>query len=85
MDAMLVAVRPWDIDGASRAGLATAWINRAASTYPQYFQAPDLRPVSLTDLADQLGWPDISTRRPHRAPVPGTRVQLDRAVAHDVE
>jgi 2-haloacid dehalogenase len=55
MDAMLVAVHPWDIDGASRAGLATAWINRAASTYPQYFEAPDLRPVSLTDLADQLG------------------------------
>ncbi len=28
-DAMLVAVHPWDIDGASRAGLATAWINRS--------------------------------------------------------
>lgn len=25
MDAMLVSVHPWDIDGASRAGLATAW------------------------------------------------------------
>src|SRR3546814_11403490 len=28
MDAMLVAVHPWAIDGAARAGPATAWINR---------------------------------------------------------
>lgn len=52
---MLVAVHPWDIDGASRAGLATAWVNRAAGPCPEYFGAPDLRAVSLTDLADQLG------------------------------
>lgn len=54
-DAMLVAVHPWDIDGASRAGLATAWVNRTGGPYPEYFGAPDLRAVSLTDLADQLG------------------------------
>ncbi len=54
-DAMLVAVHPWDIDGASRAGLATAWVNRTGRPYPEYFGAPDLRAVSLTDLADQLG------------------------------
>ncbi len=54
-DAMLVAVHPWDIDGASRAGLATAWVNRTGGPYPEYFEAPDLRAVSLTDLADQLG------------------------------
>ncbi|MGI8522432.1 MAG: haloacid dehalogenase type II [Nocardioides sp.] len=53
-DAMLVAVHPWDIDGASRAGLATAWLNRPGRPYPEYFRAPDLRAVSLTDLADQL-------------------------------
>ncbi|MBT2596446.1 haloacid dehalogenase type II [Arthrobacter sp. ISL-72] len=28
---LLVAVHPWDIHGASRAGLATAWINRAGA------------------------------------------------------
>ena len=55
MDAMLVAVHPWDIDGAARAGLATAWINRAGGPYPEYFKAPDLSPRSLTELAGQLG------------------------------
>ncbi len=54
MDAMLVAVHPWDIDGAARAGLATAWINRAGGPYPEYFRAPDLSPRSLAELADQL-------------------------------
>jgi 2-haloacid dehalogenase len=54
VDAMLVAVHPWDIDGAARAGLGTAWVNRTGGPYPEYFKAPDLRPRSLTDLADQL-------------------------------
>jgi 2-haloacid dehalogenase len=54
MDAMLVAVHPWDIDGAARAGLATAWIDRAGGPYPKYFRAPDLAPRSLVELADQL-------------------------------
>ncbi|WP_460820361.1 HAD family hydrolase, partial [Nocardioides korecus] len=53
-DAMLVAVHPWDNDGASRAGLATAWLNRTGGPYPAYFRAPDLRTSSLSDLADQL-------------------------------
>lgn len=53
-DAMLVAVHPWDIDGASRAGLATAWVTRDGGPYPQYFSAPDLQASSLTHLADQL-------------------------------
>lgn len=54
MDAMLVAVHPWDIDGAARAGLATAWIDRNGGVYPAYFRSPDLRPRSLTQLAEQL-------------------------------
>lgn len=54
MDAMLVAVHPWDIDGARRAGLGTAWVNRTGGPYPGYFEAPDLRTESLTDLAHQL-------------------------------
>ncbi len=53
-DAMLVAVHPWDIDGAARAGLATAWINRSGGPYPAYFTAPDVSPRSLVDLADLL-------------------------------
>ncbi len=53
-EAMLVAVHPWDIDGAARAGLSTAWVNRTGGPYPAYFRAPGLQVGSLTDLADQL-------------------------------
>lgn len=54
MDAMLVAVHPWDIDGARRAGLATAWIDRDSGRYPAYFAAPDVQAASLVELADLL-------------------------------
>ena len=50
-DAMLVAVHPWDINGAARAGLGTAWVNRAEGRYPAYFTAPDLSVTSLPELA----------------------------------
>lgn len=50
-DAMLVAVHPWDINGAARAGLGTAWINRAEARYPAYFTGPDLSVTSLPELA----------------------------------
>lgn len=53
-EAMLVAVHPWDIDGANRAGLATAWLNRTGSAYPDYFRAPDLHATSLTHVAQLL-------------------------------
>ena len=53
-DAMLVAVHPWDIDGASRAGLASAWVNRDGRPYPAYFRGPDIRAASSSDLAEQL-------------------------------
>jgi 2-haloacid dehalogenase len=52
---MLVAVHPWDIDGAHRAGLRTAWVNRTRDPYPDYFSAPTLEARSLTHLADLLG------------------------------
>ncbi|GAB3557756.1 haloacid dehalogenase type II [Arthrobacter alkaliphilus] len=51
---LLVAVHPWDIHGASRAGLATAWINRTGGPYPNYFQAPDYTVPTLTDLVPAL-------------------------------
>jgi 2-haloacid dehalogenase len=53
-DAMLVAVHPWDTDGARRAGLAAAWVDRGVGPYPAYFLAPDLHVRSLVDLAEQL-------------------------------
>ncbi|WP_299168224.1 haloacid dehalogenase type II [uncultured Arthrobacter sp.] len=51
---LLVAVHPWDIHGAHRAGLKTAWINRAGAAYPTYFDAPDLEAGSLPELAGKL-------------------------------
>ena len=53
-DMMLVAVHPWDIDGAERAGLRTAWINRSGGRYPDYFRAPTLEATSLGHLARLL-------------------------------
>ena len=53
-DAMLVAVHPWDIDGAMRAGLQTAWIDRNDGTYPDYFSPWTVRATSIENLADQL-------------------------------
>ncbi len=52
---MLVAVHPWDINGAHLAGMRTAWINRTGATYPAYFNAPTLQATSLTHLAHLLG------------------------------
>ncbi|MBA2559123.1 MAG: haloacid dehalogenase type II [Propionibacteriales bacterium] len=51
---LLVAVHPWDIHGASNAGLRTAWINRSGAPYPAYFAAPDHTVGSLPELAEQL-------------------------------
>ncbi len=52
--AVLVAVHPWDIDGAHRAGLRTAWVNRSGARYPAYFARPDIEATSLPELADRL-------------------------------
>ncbi|WP_298806039.1 haloacid dehalogenase type II [uncultured Pseudokineococcus sp.] len=52
--ALLVAVHPWDVDGAARAGLRTAWVDRAGRTYPDHLLAPDLTVPSLTALAERL-------------------------------
>ncbi|HSN37773.1 MAG TPA: haloacid dehalogenase type II [Arthrobacter sp.] len=51
---MLVAVHPWDIHGAARAGLRTAWLNRAGGSYPSYFQAPEVTVAALTELPAAL-------------------------------
>ena len=51
---MLVAVHPWDIDGAARAGMATAWLNRDGRPYPEYFTAPTHTVGALTDLPGRL-------------------------------
>lgn len=52
---LLVAVHPWDIDGAARAGLGTAWINRSGAPYPDYFAPPRHTVATLGELAGVLG------------------------------
>lgn len=53
-EAMLVAVHPWDTDGARRAGLSSAWIDRGDGGYPSYFLPPTVTADSLVGLAGQL-------------------------------
>ena len=51
---LMVAVHPWDIDGATRAGLRTAWLSRAGRPYPEHFIAPDLRVGTVGELVERL-------------------------------
>jgi 2-haloacid dehalogenase len=51
---MLAAVHPWDIDGARRAGLQTAYIDRRNTPYPKSFLAADLVAPDFEGLAEAL-------------------------------
>ncbi|WP_433434742.1 haloacid dehalogenase type II [Nonomuraea sp. CA-141351] len=51
--AVLVAVHPWDIDGAQRAGLSGAWLSRRGVSYPSVMSAPHLSAPDLVSLARQ--------------------------------
>jgi 2-haloacid dehalogenase len=53
-DLLMVAVHPWDLDGAARAGLRTAWIDRTGAPYPGWCRTPDHVVPSLDRLADVL-------------------------------
>ena len=50
----LVAVHPWDTDGASRAGWRSAYLDRTGAPWPDAFRAPDHRVRSLTELSAAL-------------------------------
>ena len=50
-EATLVAVHPWDIDGAARAGLRTAWINRSGVDYPAHLTSPERTVRTVGELA----------------------------------
>jgi 2-haloacid dehalogenase len=56
-EALLVAVHPWDVDGARRAGLGAAWLRRGAATYPDVMSAPSLIAADVRDLAHLLASP----------------------------
>jgi 2-haloacid dehalogenase len=62
---LLVAAHPWDIDGAARAGLTTAWINRTGGSYPGYFNRPTYTVAALTDLAAALTPPGAHGAETH--------------------
>src|SRR4051812_7747997 len=53
-EVLLVAVHPWDVDGAVRAGMQSAWIDRSGTPYPAYLRAPTYTATSLTELAGRL-------------------------------
>ncbi|WP_104167509.1 haloacid dehalogenase type II [Arthrobacter sp. SX1312] len=53
-DVVLVAVHPWDIDGAARAGLRTVWLNRSGGPYPAVMTRPDHEVPTIADLPDLL-------------------------------
>lgn len=52
--AALVAVHPWDVHGAQRAGLRGVWVNRTGGGYPSYLPTPDVTVASMTDLPTAL-------------------------------
>lgn len=54
VELLLVAVHPWDLDGAARAGLRTGWIDRTGARFPRYFIAPEFTAPGLVELATQL-------------------------------
>ena len=53
-ECVLVAVHPWDVDGAARAGLRTAWLDRTGAPYPGWCRTPDHVVGRLDELAHAL-------------------------------
>jgi 2-haloacid dehalogenase len=49
---LLVAVHPWDVDGARRAGLQSAWVNRSDGPFPAIFTEPTYTVASLDEIAE---------------------------------
>ena len=52
---VLVAVHPWDVDGARRAGLQSCWVNRSGGPYPATFLEPTYTVGSLEEIAELWG------------------------------
>jgi 2-haloacid dehalogenase len=49
---LLVAVHPWDVDGASRAGLQSCWVNRSGAPFPGTFREPTYTVGTLDEVAE---------------------------------
>lgn len=50
----LVAVHPWDVHGATRAGLVGAWVDRDGRTWPGLLPAPAVRADRLDGVVERL-------------------------------
>jgi 2-haloacid dehalogenase len=53
-DVLLVSGHEWDVAGAGRAGLSTAWIARGERFAPTLGEHPDIEAQDLPDLATRL-------------------------------
>jgi 2-haloacid dehalogenase len=53
-EAVLIAVHPWDVHGARRAGLSAAWLNRSGRPWPEVFERPDVSAPDLPALASSI-------------------------------
>ena len=53
-DAVLTAVHPWDVHGARRAGLRTAFVDRSGAPWPSVFDRAEVTVGSLVDLPAAL-------------------------------
>jgi 2-haloacid dehalogenase len=50
-EAALIAVHPWDVHGAMRAGLRGAWLDRDGLAWPAVFERPNVNAPDLPALA----------------------------------
>lgn len=50
----MVAVHPWDLNGAAAVGMTTGWIDRRGTPWPDVFRAPDVTGSTLSEVADAL-------------------------------
>ncbi|MBA2509521.1 MAG: haloacid dehalogenase type II [Nocardioidaceae bacterium] len=53
-DALMVAVHPWDLQGAHSMGLRTAWVRRQPGEWPSFFAEPAVTATGVDDLAAQV-------------------------------
>ncbi len=52
--AAMVAVHPWDLDGAKRAGMRSAYVDRRSQPYPSVFLPPDVTGPDFPSVARAL-------------------------------
>jgi 2-haloacid dehalogenase len=53
-DVTLIATHTWDLAGAGKAGMRTAWVRHGAHRWPAVFPNPDLQADTLLELARAL-------------------------------